>query len=84
MKLKHGRRKYEFMSLQEFRFSFAGMLRSARYEHHHTQIELSQLIGIRRATISDWENAKSLPDLYIFSILENLYGRAYFSRSSEK
>ncbi len=75
--------RHEFFSKAEIRFSFSRALRFARFAHHHSQTDLSQLLGVRQAAISDWENAKSLPNLCTFLRLEDLYGRAYFSRSSE-
>ncbi|MBI5841462.1 MAG: helix-turn-helix transcriptional regulator [Chloroflexi bacterium] len=32
----------------------------------HSQDEVSSAIGVRRATVSDWENGKSLPSLGVF------------------
>jgi|CXWL01.1.fsa_nt_gi transcriptional regulator with XRE-family HTH domain len=73
----------KYFSHSQLAFSFAYALRVARYAHHHSQTDLSQLLGVRQALISDWENGKSVPDLYRFLHLEKLYGRAYFSRSPD-
>ena len=73
----------KYFTRRELSFSFSHALRLARFSHHHSQTDLSQLLGVRQALISDWENGKSVPDLYRFLCLEKLYGRAYFSRSPD-
>lgn len=56
---------------KEFVSNFSAWLRSSRSRHGMTQKELSILIGVRRASISDWENGKSLPSLYYYDLMAN-------------
>ncbi len=63
----------------EFRLWFGRELKRARKAHCHSQQDLSDIIYVRRPTISEWETGKYIPTLYQYYQLQVLYGRAYFA-----
>lgn len=49
-------------------------LKEHRKKAGYTQEKLAQNLNVSRQTVSNWENAKSLPDIYSLVALSDLYG----------
>lgn len=54
-------------------------LKAARINKNLSQKEAAQLIGISEETLSNYERAKSFPDVPILKRIEKVYGVGYNS-----
>ncbi len=70
-----------FSNKKQFRVWFSVRLRERRKSFYLTQSDLADLLGVRQADISLFENGKTSPSLMVYLLIEDLFDRAYFSRS---
>lgn len=62
------------MTEQEFKTALAENLISYRKLNHFTQMELAQCINYSDKSVSKWERAESMPDIYVLSLIAAVYG----------
>lgn len=49
-------------------------LKELRAEHHLTQQELADTLGVTRQSVSNWERGKNLPDIEAIVCISETYG----------
>lgn len=49
-------------------------LQHLRKEHHYTQEDLSEKLGVSRQAVSKWETGAAIPDLEVLLKISKLYG----------
>ena len=54
-------------------YDIGSKIKNARLEKKLTQEQVAELLGVSRQTISNWENAKSYPDIISVIALSDLY-----------
>ena len=54
-------------------FSFDANLARLRRQHHLTQQQVADHVGVTKASVSKWENSQALPDLQILVRLASLF-----------
>lgn len=62
------------MNVWEFYAEVAGNLREARRSTGMTQTQLAQTIGVSGGCISQYENARRMPNLLVMSIMCHVLG----------
>lgn len=59
-----------------------GEIIAMRKERGLTQAQLAELLGVRQATVSDWEHGKVIPSRLAVLALRYWWSRSNFLRSS--
>ena len=62
------------MTEQEFKATVAENLISYRKLNNFTHLELAQCINYSDKSISKWERGESLPDVFVLSLIAQVYG----------
>ena len=70
----HGRAEEFSMTLEDMKLVVASKLIRLRQEAGMTQAELGEKLNYSDKTVSKWERAESMPDVYVLSQIASIYG----------